>query len=58
MENIQQGPTKEQVDKIDALKLDGYVWNQKDSISAAGVVMDKGSDRWFFGMQGEIIHNP
>jgi hypothetical protein len=54
----QKGPTKEQNDKVEELRIDGYVWDQKDSISAAGVVMRKGEDIWFFGLEGEIMHNP
>lgn len=51
-------PTPEQLAKTDALRADGYIWNQQKSISAAGVVMEKGDDMWFFGLGGEIMHNP
>jgi hypothetical protein len=51
-------PTQEQTDKIEVLKKNGYVWNQQESIAAAGVVMRKGKDFWFFGLDGEIMHNP
>lgn len=54
--NPTDGPTQAQITKIDQLRADGYIWNQRDSISAAGVVMDKGDDRWFFGLSGEIEH--
>lgn len=50
--------TPEQRAKIEELILDGYIWNEKDSVAAAGVVLDKGADRWFFGLGGEILHNP
>lgn len=52
------GPTQEQDDKIQSLERDGYVWDKQKSISAAGVVLTKGKDLWFFGMNGEIMHNP
>lgn len=50
--------TPEQRRKIEELISDGYIWNEKDSIATAGVVLDKGADRWFFGLGGEILHNP
>lgn len=50
--------TPEQRAKIEELIADGYIWNQKDSIAAAGIVLDKGDDRWFIGLNGEILHNP
>lgn len=50
--------TPEQQKKIEELVANGYIWNKEDSVAAAGVVLDKGKDRWFFGLSGEIIHNP
>lgn len=54
----QEIPTKEQLDKTDELRAQGYIWNQAKSISACGVVMEKDNDIWFFGLGGEIMHNP
>ena len=51
--------TKEQSEKIDELIASGYSWDKEWSISAAGVVLKKSKDDfWFFGMHGEIMHNP
>ena len=52
------GPTKEQDEKMQSLQRQGYKWNQQKSISAAGVILEKGEDFWFFGLSGEILHNP
>ena len=36
-----------------------YVWDKQHSIASAGVVMKRADgDFWFFGMKGEIMHNP
>lgn len=37
-----------------------YVWDKGRSVAAAGVVLKRDSDGdfWFFGMEGEIMHNP
>lgn len=51
-------PTQEQINKIEELQQQGYKWDKQKSISAAGVVLTKGSDLYFFGLQGEIMHNP
>lgn len=51
-------PTKEQLDKINQLAADGYKYNKAKSISAAGVVLEKGDDLWFFDLDGGIMHNP
>ena len=51
-----EAPTPEQTAKTEELLAKGYIWNKQDSISAAGVVMDKDNDRWFFGLSGEIEH--
>lgn len=39
---------------------DNYVWDKQHSVAAAGVVLKRQSDGdfWFFGMEGEIMHNP
>jgi len=50
--------TIEQHKKMNELINEGYQWNQQKSISAAGVILDKGEDFWFFGLSGEIEHNP
>jgi hypothetical protein len=52
------GVTEEQNDKIWELGMLGYQVNEPKSISAAGLVMERGSDLWFFGLGGEIMHNP
>lgn len=51
-------PTQEQLTKINQLRSEGYIWNKQKSISAAGVILEKGEDFWFFGLSGEILHNP
>lgn len=62
--NAKTIPTTEQLNKIDELEVQGYKWNKPHSVSAAGVVLDKGKvgdsdyDFWFFGLDGEIMHNP
>jgi hypothetical protein len=37
-----------------------YEWDKKHSTAAGGVVIKRKSDGdfWFFGMEGEIMHNP
>jgi len=50
--------TPEQRKKIEELTAQGYVWHKEDSAAAAGVVLKKGEDVWFFGLGGEIMHNP
>lgn len=50
--------TKEQLDKIAGLKILGYKWNKAKSLSAVGVIFEKEDDLWFFGLNGEIMHNP
>lgn len=50
--------TPEQSKKIEELQSQGYVWNKQKSISAAGVILEKGEDFWFFGLSGEMEHNP
>jgi hypothetical protein len=50
--------TPEQRKRIDELTAQGYVWDKEDSAAAAGVVLKKGEDTWFFGLGGEIMHNP
>ena len=50
--------TPEQRKKIEELMAQGYVWDKEDSVAAAGVVLKKGKDTWFFGLGGEIMHNP
>ena len=52
------GPTPEQDKKITEIKAQGYTWDQDMSLSAAGVVFRKGEDIWFFGLDGEVMHNP
>lgn len=52
------GPTAEQTAKVEELKELGYTWDKEHSAMACGVVMAKGNDIWFFGLTGEIIHNP
>ena len=51
-------PTKAQVAKIEELKTQGYSFNKDKSLAAAGVIMDKGDDLWFFGLDESIEHNP
>lgn len=52
--------TKEQIAKIDELFSQGYLWNRIRSACAAGVILEdpQSNDFWFFGMDGEIMHNP
>lgn len=37
-----------------------YEWNKQKSVSAAGGVLERKSDGdfWFFGFDGELMHNP
>lgn len=36
-----------------------YKWDKQHSAAAAGVVLKRADgDFWFFGMEGEIMHNP
>lgn len=48
----------QQIEKILELEKQGYMWNREKSILAAGVVYIKGKDLYFFGLNGEILHNP
>lgn len=51
-------PTKEQLEKTEELRKQGYVWDKNMSIACAGVVMKKGDDIWIFDLEGGIHHNP
>lgn len=51
-------PTPEQDRKIQELQREGYTWNKQRSLSAVAVILDKGEDFWFFGLDGSIEHNP
>ncbi len=56
-------PTAAQTAKIEELKNSGYdsgyIWDGISSLFPAGIVMsNKTRDTWFFGFEGEIIHNP
>lgn len=55
---MSNSPTKEQLDKTNELLSQGYIWDREKSISSAGVVLTKGDDLWWFGLNGEIMHNP
>lgn len=51
--------TKEQEEQIEKLLKLGYIWDKEWSILASGVILKKSSaEFWFFGLQGEMIHNP
>jgi hypothetical protein len=50
--------TKQNDAKIQQLWRDGYYWDKQMSCSAAGVIMRKGGDIYFFGLDGEVLHNP
>ena len=50
--------TTEQEEKIKSLILLGYTWDKAHSVSAAGVVMRRLTDFYFFGLDGSITHNP
>src|SRR5687768_8764010 len=52
------GGTPEQGKKIEELQNQGYKWNKEKSAAAAGVILEKREDIWFFGLGGEIMHNP
>lgn len=52
------GITKDQDNKVWELSVMGYQGNLAKSVAAAGLVMEKGDDFWFFGLGGEIMHNP
>lgn len=53
------GPTAEQEQKISELQDQGYVFDEHHSVAAAGVVLKQADgDFWFFGLDGEIMHNP
>lgn len=56
--NITELPTKEQDVKMTELKEKGYYWDKRMSIASAGVMLRKGIDIWFFGLDGEIMHSP
>jgi hypothetical protein len=51
-------PTNAQMAKMYEVRNSGYRLNEEKSLSAAGVIMEKGDDFWFFGLDGEILHNP
>lgn len=51
-------PTTEQLDKMEEISFQGYKWDRAKSLSSCGVVMMKGDDMYFFGLTGEIMHNP
>jgi len=57
MENI-TFPTPEQEAKTEELRKIGYTWDKNKSTAACGVVLTKGDDLYFFGLSGEILHNP
>lgn len=56
----QKAPTKFQLSLTNALLNQDYKWEKGQSLAAAGVVVKRESDGdfWFFGMEGEIMHNP
>lgn len=58
MLSITKQPTEEQNDKIFQLEKQGYKLDEPTSISACGLVYVKGKDIYFFGVDGEIMHNP
>jgi hypothetical protein len=51
-------PSKEQLEKIENIKMLGYTYDKQHSMAAAGVIFSKGNDFYFFGLEGEIMHNP
>lgn len=58
----ENGITEHQKEKMSEISDKGYKWNREESGAAAGVVMEKWHggkrDFWFFGLDGEIMHNP
>lgn len=57
----QKAPTDIQVQFTKYLQINGeYVWDKKHSAASAGVVLRRkfDGDFWFFGLEGEIMHNP
>lgn len=56
----QKAPTDLQNQFMNQLQREGYIWDKQHSTAAAGVVVKRQSDGdfWFFGMEGEIMHNP
>lgn len=55
-----KAPSHLQTQFTQRLQNDGYVWDKKHSTAAAGVILKRDSDGdfWFFGLEGEIMHNP
>ena len=51
-------PTRAQLDKVFKLRAEGYTWDRGHSIAACGIILKKGNDFYFFGLNGEIMHNP
>lgn len=49
---------EEQSKKLHELEAQGYTFDEHMSIAACGVVMAKGNDVYFLGLEGEIMHNP
>lgn len=56
--NPATGLTEEQDQKLWELSNEGYLGNMEKSVAAAGLVVEKGDDFWFFGLDGSIMHNP
>jgi len=52
------GPTPAQDAKMKEIMAQGYTWDKKHSESACAVILAKGKDFWFFGLDGSIEHNP
>lgn len=50
--------TKEQHAKISDLQKIGYKWDKQLSGAMMAVVLVKGADKWVFGLDGSIAHNP
>lgn len=52
-------PTYQQTQFTHYLQTIGYDWDKQHSAAAPGVILKRADgDFWFFGMQGEIMHNP
>lgn len=55
-----KAPSDIQTQFMNYLQNGEYVWDKPHSVSAAGVILKRKSDGdfWFFGLGGEIMHNP
>lgn len=45
-------------DRMTYLRFQGYIWDEKWSIAAGGVILRKGNDFYLFDLEFNEYHNP